>query len=260
MAAVVEGDDEEQVLTKESIKAETPSEEDADDDDISKKWDDEKKLKTKTVKEITYEWELLNDYFTDEKPLAWSHFNAEGDVEFKAFLFVPPKAPHDLYEIYYNGNKSNLKLYVRRVFISEEFDEIFPKYLNFLKGLVDSDTLPLNVSRYMLQQHNSLKTIKKKLIRKALDMIRKITDEDLDESTNKEKNEKKFQNVSKKGLKLGKDSEGKELKEAFKDLTKWWKGILASENADDVKISYRLGSIKEAALQKSGLLVAEDQL
>lgn len=71
--------------------------------------------------------------FGDEKPLAWSHFTAEGDVEFKAVLFVPPKAPHDLYESYYNSNKSNLKLYVRRVFISDEFDELLPKYLSFLK-------------------------------------------------------------------------------------------------------------------------------
>lgn len=70
--------------------------------------------------------------FGDEKPMAWSHFNAEGDVEFKAVLFVPPKAPTDLYESYYNANKSNLKLYVRRVFISDEFDELLPKYLSFL--------------------------------------------------------------------------------------------------------------------------------
>lgn len=133
---------------------------------------------------------------------------------------MPPKAPHDLYESYYNSNKSNLKLFVRRVFISDEFDELLPKYLNFLKvyllfsqthrnailvrililctwfltifflfeqGLVDSDTLPLNVSREMLQQHSSLKTIKKKLIRKALDMIRKLAEEDPDESNDKDK-------------------------------------------------------------------------
>lgn len=71
--------------------------------------------------------------FSDEKPQAWSHFTAEGDVEFKALLFVPPKAPHNLYGSYYNLNKSNLKLYVRRVFISDEFDELLPKYLSFLK-------------------------------------------------------------------------------------------------------------------------------
>ena len=71
--------------------------------------------------------------FGDEKPVSWSHFTAEGDVEFKALLFVPPKAPHDLYESYYNNNKSNLKLYVRRVFISDKFDDLLPKYLSFLK-------------------------------------------------------------------------------------------------------------------------------
>lgn len=75
---------------------------------------------------------VLQD-FSDEKPLSWSHFTAEGDVEFKAVLFVPPKAPHDLYESYYNANKSNLKLFVRRVFISDEFDDLLPKYLSFLK-------------------------------------------------------------------------------------------------------------------------------
>ncbi|RDX99804.1 Endoplasmin-like protein [Mucuna pruriens] len=383
----------------EDDSAEGSPKEESEDDDV----DDEKKPKTKTVKETTYEWELLNDVkaiwlrnpkevtdeeytkfyralakdFSDEKPLSWSHFTAEGDVEFKAVLFVPPKAPHDLYESYYNANKSNLKLYVRRVFISDEFNELLPKYLNFLLGLVDSDTLPLNVSREMLQQHSSLKTIKKKLIRKALDMIRRIADEDPDESTDKEKKEdtssdvdekkgqyakfwnefgksiklgiiedatnrnrlakllrfesraisplslvnnladtwnsystksegkltsldqyisrmkagqkdifyitgtnkeqlekspflerlkkknfevifftdpvdeylmqylmdyedKKFQNVSKEGLKLGKDAQDKELKESFKDLTKWWKNALSKDNVDDVKISNRL--------------------
>ncbi|KAK6277939.1 hypothetical protein POUND7_018262 [Theobroma cacao] len=188
--------------------------EEGEDEDAEKSEDEgtEKKPKTKKVKETSNEWELLNDVkaiwlrspkevteeeytkfyqslakdFGDEKPLAWSHFTAEGDVEFKAVLFVPPKAPHDLYESYYNTNKANLKLYVRRVFISDEFDELLPKYLNFLKGLVDSDTLPLNVSREMLQAHSSLKTIKKKLIRKALDMIRKIAEEDPDESSGKD--------------------------------------------------------------------------
>ncbi|KAL8514741.1 hypothetical protein ACS0TY_013719 [Phlomoides rotata] len=198
------------------------SEEEEEEEDAEK---EDKKPKTKTVKKTTHEWELLNDMkaiwlrnpkevtdeeytkfyhslakdFGDEKPLAWSHFTAEGDVEFKAVLFVPPKAPSDLYESYYNSNKSNLKLYVRRVFISDEFDELLPKYLNFLMGLVDSDTLPLNVSREMLQQHSSLKTIKKKLIRKALDMIRKIAEEDPDESSDKKDIEESSDDNEKKG-------------------------------------------------------------
>lgn len=83
--------------------------------------------------------------FGDEKPLAWSHFTAEGDVEFKAVLFVPPKAPSDLYESYYNSNKSNLKLYVRRVFISDEFDELLPKYLNFLMVVFILSNLCYNI-------------------------------------------------------------------------------------------------------------------
>jgi HSP90 family molecular chaperone len=70
--------------------------------------------------------------FSTEKPMSWTHFNAEGDVEFKAVLFIPPSAPYDLFENYYS-NKAILKLYVRRVFISDEFDELLPKYLSFLK-------------------------------------------------------------------------------------------------------------------------------
>ncbi|WMV27749.1 hypothetical protein MTR67_021134 [Solanum verrucosum] len=201
------------VRTGENCETESSSSEEEGEEEDAEKAEDEKKPKTKTVKETTYEWELLNDMkaiwlrspkevtdeeynkfyhslakdFSEDKPMAWSHFNAEGDVEFKAVLFIPPKAPHDLYESYYNTKQSNLKLYVRRVFISDEFNELLPKYLNFLMGLVDSDTLPLNVSREMLQQHSSLKTIKKKLIRKALDMIRKLAEEDPDETNDKEK-------------------------------------------------------------------------
>ena len=82
-----------------------------------------------------YNLTILFQDFGDDKPMGWSHFTAEGDVEFKALLFIPPKAPHDLYESYYNSNKSNLKLYVRRVFISDEFDDLLPKYLSFLRVL-----------------------------------------------------------------------------------------------------------------------------
>lgn len=97
-------------------------------------------------------------------PLAHAHFKAEGDVEFRAVLFVPSKAPWDFYDTYYT-RKPSVKLYVRRVFISDEFDDLLPRYLAWLLGLVDSDTLPLNVSRELLQQHGSLRTIKKKLAR-----------------------------------------------------------------------------------------------
>jgi len=154
----------------------------------------------RTVKELVKEWELINDNkalwlrpvsdVTDEEytafyksltkdyeePMAHTHFRAEGDVEFKSILFVPKRAEPGLFENYYN-RPSGLKLYVRRVFISDEFNELLPKYLSFMKGIVDSDTLPLNVNRETLQQHSSLKTIKKKLVRKALDLLRKLADD-----------------------------------------------------------------------------------
>jgi len=85
---------------------------------------------------------------TDE-PLAHIHFSAEGEVEFKSILFIPGKSQNDQFENYY-GRSSALKLYVRRVLINEEFEDLMPRYLNFIRGVVDSDELPLNVSRESL--------------------------------------------------------------------------------------------------------------
>ena len=134
---------------------------------------DKPEKKTKTVTKQVWEWESLNDIkaiwmrgkddITEEEyagfyktitkdtndPLAHTHFSAEGEIEFKSILYIPGEAPYDLYENYY-GKSSALKLYVRRVLITEEFDELMPRYLNFVKGIVDSDDLPLNVSREQL--------------------------------------------------------------------------------------------------------------
>merc|ERR1712196_430452 len=106
---------------------------------------------------------------------SWIHFKAEGEVEFRGILFVP-NDPLSLYDNYAD-KQAGVRLYVRKVLIQEDFDELLPKYLNFLKGVVDSDDLPLNVSRETLQQHKILKVMGKKLVRKALEMLRKLATE-----------------------------------------------------------------------------------
>uniref|UniRef100_A0A671RT87 Endoplasmin n=1 Tax=Sinocyclocheilus anshuiensis TaxID=1608454 RepID=A0A671RT87_9TELE len=112
-----------------------------------------------------------------DEPISHIHFTAEGEVTFKSILFIPASAPRGLFDEY--GTKKNdfIKLFVRRVFITDDFHDMMPKYLNFIKGVVDSDDLPLNVSRETLQQHKLLKVIRKKLVRKTLDMIKKIAEE-----------------------------------------------------------------------------------
>jgi len=116
--------------------------------------------------------------FPGPKPMAHSHFSAEGDVDFKAVLYIPSVVPPDFYDMFQTA-KANLKLYVRRVFISDTLQDIVPKWLSFLVGVVDSDSLPLNVSREVLQATEGIKVIKRKVVRKAIDMIKRIAaDED----------------------------------------------------------------------------------
>jgi len=134
-----------------------------------------KAIWTRNPKDITDE-EYDNFYKSltkdDKGALRHSHFKAEGELAFQSILYVPKKAPEGYYDKFYEKSNS-LKLYVRKVLISDEFEDFMPRYLSFVKGVVDSDDLPLNVNRETLAQNRLLKVMGKKLTRKALEMIKK---------------------------------------------------------------------------------------
>eukprot|EP00438_Fugacium_kawagutii_P035247 Skav227206 [mRNA] locus=scaffold2048:261433:263691:- [translate_table: standard] len=139
-------------------------------------------------------------------PLAYTHFNAEGEIEFKSILFLPKKAPFDMMDNYWT-KKSEVKLFVRRVLVAEKFDELLPRYLNFVRGVVDSDDLPLNVSREQLQQNKIMKVISKKLVRKVLELMKKLAkdeesggDDEEEEGEEKEEKEEKKDKKDEEGL------------------------------------------------------------
>merc|ERR1712142_1277352 len=192
---------EEPIEDEEEVKDDAePKEEDEEGTVEEDKDEEEKKPKTKKVDKTTWDWELCNqskpiwtrkpeqieegEYeefykaITKDKngPMTQTHFIAEGEVTFKSLLFVPSKQESESFNKYGQAQE-NIKLYVRRVFITDDFKDMMPNYLSFVKGVVDSDDLPLNVSRETLQQHKLLKVIKKKLVRKTLDMIKKISDD-----------------------------------------------------------------------------------
>lgn len=206
-------DDDDEESTEEDDK---PEEESTEDDGVEveeEEEDDKDSEEKKTEKIKKWVWERVNsnvaiwardkDEVTTEEyqsfykaivkepgeALTWIHFRAEGEVEFKSILFVP-KESTGLYDDY-SGRKAGVRLYVRKVLIQEDFEDLLPRYLNFIKGVVDSDDLPLNVSRETLQQHRILSVMAKKLVRKVLEMLRKLsTGKDEDDKSEDSSDEK----------------------------------------------------------------------
>merc|ERR1712127_548741 len=242
------------------VKKEVDAEAEEDDDDDDKEDEDEEEkddVETKDEKEeeekkdtptkkTVYEWEQVNtqkaiwlrakEDVTEEEytefyksiskdyldPLAYTHFNAEGEIEFKSILYLPKKAPFDMMDNYWS-KKSEVKLFVRRVLVAEKFEELLPRYLNFVRGVVDSDDLPLNVSREQLQLNKIMKVISKKLVRKVLELMKKLAKEEEGEDDDEEKedgdDEKKEAKEEEKA-----DEEKKDKKDDDeKSWMKFWK-------------------------------------
>merc|ERR1719310_2677784 len=183
---------------------------------------------------------MMDNYWTKSiskdylDPLAYTHFNAEGEIEFKSILFLPKKAPMDMMDNYWT-KKAEVKLFVRRVLVAEKFEDLLPRYLNFVRGVVDSDDLPLNVSREQLQQNKIMKVISKKLVRKVLELMKKLAKEE--ESGDDEDEEKEDEEESSKEAKKEKSDDDSSWSKFYKEFNKNLKMGCYEDDSNRSKLS-----------------------
>merc|ERR1711904_275232 len=295
------------VKVKKEVDVDADEEEDDDDeekeeekkDDVEAKDDEEKEdeeeeEEKKPKKKTVFEWEQVNtqkaiwlrakEDVTEEEynefyktvskdyidPLAYTHFNAEGEIEFKSVLFLPKKAPFDQMDNYWT-KKAEVKLYVRRVLVADKFEDLLPRYLNFVKGVVDSDDLPLNVSREQLQQSKIMKVISKKLVRKILELMKKLAkeedsgDDDEDEEKDDEEKEDGEEKEKKEEEKKDKKDEESGWSKFYKEFAKNLKMGCYEDDSNRSKLSKLLrfqtskSEGKEISLDKYLDRMAESQ-
>ncbi|EJA9405707.1 molecular chaperone HtpG, partial [Campylobacter coli] len=152
------------------------------------------RMQKSSLKTEDYERFYEQNFHDSNKPLLYLHTKSEGKLEYNSLFFIPQNAPFDLYRVDY---QSGLKLYVKRVFISDDDKELLPTYLRFVRGIIDVEDLPLNVSREILQENQILKGVKEASVKKILSELEKLKNKDKEKYLSFFKN---FGKVLKEGL------------------------------------------------------------